>query len=174
MRKEDDMKVQEVMTRTARACAPDADLATAAMILWDHDCGVAPVVDAAGKVVGVITDRDICMAAATKLRSPAEITVGEVISGRAHTCRPEDDLSAALQTMRAERVRRLPVVDDEGTLQGILSINDLVLRAGEGAGGKATGLTDGEVMGTLRAVCAHSAEYLGEAQAQATAAGDRR
>jgi CBS domain-containing protein len=166
------MKVQEVMTKTVRPCAPDDDLATAAMILWDHDCGVAPVVDAAGKVVGVITDRDICMAVATKLRSPVDITVGEVSSGRAHTCRPEDDLAAALGTMRAVRVRRLPVVDDEGTLQGILSINDLVLRAGEG--GKTPGFPDREVMDTLRAICAHSSEYLGEARAQATAAGDRR
>jgi CBS domain-containing protein len=163
------MKVQEVMTKTVRPCAPDANLATAAMILWDHDCGAAPVVDAAGKVVGVITDRDICMAVATKLRSPVDITVSEVASGKAHTCQPEDDLSAALQTMCAERVRRLPVVDQSGTLQGILSINDLVLRAGEGEGVKTPVLSDGEVMDTLRAICAHSVEYLGEAQAQATA-----
>ena len=64
------MKVQDVMTEAVRPVAPGDDLATAAMILWDHDCGVAPVVDEAGKVVGVITDRDICMAVATKLRSP--------------------------------------------------------------------------------------------------------
>ena len=163
------MKVQDVMTRTVRPCAPDANLATAAMILWDYDCGVVPVVADAGKVVGVITDRDICMAVATKLRSPVDITVGEVVSGELFTCAPEDDLKAALQTMRAERVRRLPVVDQSGALRGILSINDLVLRAEEG--GKASGLSYGEVLGTLKAISAHRTEYLGAAQAQATTAG---
>ena len=163
------MKVQDVMTKAVRPCAPDADLATAAMILWDHDCGAAPVVDGAGKVVGVITDRDICMAVATKLRSPAEITVGEVASGQVHACRPGDDLAEALRAMREGRVRRLPVVDEGGALQGVLSINDLVLRAGEG--GETQGLTDGEVMSTLRAICEHRTEYLGEGRAQAAAAG---
>ena len=163
------MKVQDVMTKTVRPVAPGADLATAAMVLWDHDCGVAPVVDEEGKVVGVITDRDICMAVATKLRSPVEITVGEVTSGEVHTCRPEDDIQAALRAMREGRVRRLPVVDEGGALQGILSINDLVLRAGEG--GKTPGLTHGEVMSTLRAVSEHRTEYLGEERKQAAAAG---
>ncbi len=163
------MKVQDVMTKTVRTCAPDANLATAAMILWDNDCGLVPVVADAGKVVGVITDRDICMAVATKLRSPVDITVGEVASGELFTCAPEEDLKAALQTMRAERVRRLPVVDRSGALRGILSINDLVLRAEEGA--KAAGLSYGEVLGTLKAISAHRTEYLGAAQAQATAAG---
>ena len=159
------MKVQDVMTKAVRPVAPDADLATAAMILWDHDCGAAPVVDEAGKVVGVITDRDICMAVATKRRSPVEITVGEVTSGEVHTCGPEDELTEALRTMREGRVRRLPVVDEGGALRGILSINDLVLRAGEG--GQTPGLTHGEVVSTLRAVSEHRTEYLGEAQAAA-------
>jgi CBS domain-containing protein len=161
------MKVQDVMTKTVRPVAPGDDLATAAMVLWDHDCGAAPVVDEAGKVVGVITDRDICMAAATKLRSPVEITVGEVASGEVHTCRPEDDLTEAHRAMREGRVRRLPVVDEGGALQGILSINDLVLRAGEGGGEKTPGLTHQDVVSTLRAVSEHRTEYLGEAQAAA-------
>ena len=159
------MKVQDVMTKAVRPVAPGDDLATAAMILWDHDCGAAPVVDEAGKVVGVITDRDICMAAATKLRSPVEITVGEVASGEVHTCRPGDDLAAALRAMREGRVRRLPVVDEGGALRGILSINDLVHRAGEGE--QTPGLSYREVVGTLRAVGEHRTEYLGEAQAAA-------
>src|SRR5439155_7015286 len=108
-----DMKVQDVMTKGVESCRRSTDLAAAAMIMWRMDCGVVPVVGDDGReAVGMITDRDICVAVATRHRRPEEITVGEVVSGTLYKVRPGDDIRAALEAMRAERVRRLPVVRD--------------------------------------------------------------
>ena len=74
------MKIQNIMTTNVASCSPDTNLAAAAGLLWDYDCGSLPVVDRERKVVGVITDRDLCMAAATKNRLASEITVRETSS----------------------------------------------------------------------------------------------
>ena len=79
------MKVQDVMTYEVQSCRPETNLSAAAMQMWRGDFGVMPVV-AGGKVVGMITDRDICIAAATKHRDPANIRVKEVISGQVYGC----------------------------------------------------------------------------------------
>lgn len=122
------MKVKEIMTGDVQCCSPQTNLAAAAKMMWDSDCGVLPVLSVEGKVIGVITDRDICMAAATKNKPPSEITVWETITGQVHTCSPDDDVEQALAIMANHQVRRLPVVDDEGILQGMLSLNDIVLQ----------------------------------------------
>jgi CBS domain-containing protein len=75
--------------------------------------------------MGVITDRDICIAAATRPRTEGEIPVRDVISTAAHTCAPSDDVRVALETMKARKVRRLPVVEQGGRLVGIVSIHDI-------------------------------------------------
>jgi CBS-domain-containing membrane protein len=77
----------------------------------------------------------ICMAVATRNRLASEIKVSEVMSGAIHACRAADDVKQALKVMEREQVRRLPIVNDDGKLQGILSIRDIVLRA-EGGHGK--------------------------------------
>lgn len=160
------MKVQEVMTGDARTCGPDTNLAAVAMIMWETDCGAVPVLDDAGKVIGMITDRDICMAAATKNREASRIAVGEVITGDVFSCRPEDDLSDALKTMRNEQVRRLPVIGGDGELCGVLSVNDVLLRA-EVAGGKKTqALSYAEAVDTLKSICEHRAPQADDEQAQ--------
>ena len=148
------MKVKDVMTAGAKACAREASLAEAAALMWENDCGVLPVVREDGRVVGMITDRDICFGAATKNRAPSEITVGEVTAGRVFACGPEDDIHEALKTMRLERVRRLPVVGDGGALEGILSMNDVALHA-EDADGKKK-LTYADVVETYKGICAHT------------------
>lgn len=128
------MLVRELMTRAPETCGPNTNLAAAAMIMWRQDCGAVPVVDPAGKALGMITDRDICMAVATRHARAAEIEAGQVISGRLVSIRPGDDARAALDLMRLEQVRRLPVVREDDTLLGIVSMNDLVLHAGRGHG----------------------------------------
>ena len=150
------VKVEEVMTRDVKSCAPDTDLAAAAKMMWDNDCGALPVVDGGDRSVGMITDRDIAIATATKGRLASEITVGEVMTGQTRTCAPDDDIQSALETMAGGRVRRLPVVNQKGHLQGILSINDLILLAGQTIGAtEAPGVTNDDVMNTLRALCEH-------------------
>jgi CBS domain-containing protein len=145
---------------------PETSLATAAMMMWESDCGVLPVVNVSDKVVGMITDRDICMSAASKHCDPSTIAVAEVISGNAYVCKSDDDVRDALKTMKEKRVRRLPVLDAEGNLRGILSMNDVVLRAKEDDA-KKQDLSYGDVMRTFRSLCAHRATLTQQKHARA-------
>lgn len=122
-----------------------------------------PVIADDHKVVGTITDRDICMAAATKHRPPGEITVGEVIDGNVYTCRLDTDLDEAMLTMKQEQVRRLPVVDADGKLQGVLSLADIILSA-EPHSAKAVKLSAASIMETLKAICSPRAVSVPEPQ----------
>jgi CBS domain-containing protein len=147
------MKVQDVMISDVHTCRPETNLAMAAMQMWDGDFGVLPVLEDGGKVVGIITDRDICMAAATKHKDPAKIRVEEVITGEVYGCSPDTDIHEALKIMQQRQVRRLPVIDAEnGKLAGILSMNDVALKAQRD--GKAE-LSAQDVEQTLKAICAH-------------------
>src|SRR5262245_15334249 len=74
-RKERDMKVKEIMTSDVKTCSLDTDLASAAKIMWEEDCGAVPVTDGGGSVIGMITDRDICIAAATRPQAEGQIQV---------------------------------------------------------------------------------------------------
>jgi len=146
------MKVQDVMTYDVQTCSPETNLAAAAMQMWRGDFGVMPVV-AGGKVVGMITDRDICIAAATKHRDPANIRVKEVISGKVYGCSPDADIHEALKIMQQKQVRRLPIISaEDGRLAGILSMNDVALK--EQGGAKAE-LSAEDVETTMRGICAH-------------------
>lgn len=150
------MKVKEVMTAGAKACMPETSLAEAASLMWENDCGALPVLDIDHKVVGMITDRDICFGATTRNRVPSEVAVAEVITGKVFACGPEDDIHEALKTMRRERVRRLPVVGEDGALQGVLSMNDVVLKAEDGEGDKTGGLSYADVVKTYKGICEHT------------------
>lgn len=149
------MKVKDIMIHPVQSCGPESNLATAAMMMWDTDCGVLPVVNFEGKVIGMITDRDICMAAATKSRHSSEITVFETITGQVHACAPGDDIHDAMETMAKHQVRRLPVIDDAGRLAGILSLNDIVLRAGEAKGWRTAAVSCEDLVRTLKAIETH-------------------
>ena len=141
------MHVRDLMTSDVKTCRPETNLAEAVREMWEGDCGALPVVSDEGRVAGVITDRDICIAVATRGRSPDRIAVREVARDHVHTCLPDDDVTAALQTMKLHKIRRLPVVDAEGHLRGMLSLNDIVTHAG------AASPTD--VVSTLASICEH-------------------
>ena len=147
------MNVKEVMTTDVQTCRPETNLAEVARTMWDADCGVVPILDGERSLVGVITDRDICIAAATRSTSPADIRTQEVMSGTVFTCRQDDDVRDALQIMRDRRVRRLPVLGDREELVGIVSLNDLVAAA---ACRRAADVPGEEFLETLKAICAHS------------------
>lgn len=142
------MKVKELMTTDLRTCAPGTDLAEAGRLMWEGDCGVLPVVEG-GKLVGVVTDRDMSIALATQNKRASELTAGTVLTRFVSTCGPEDDVSAALETMKKARVRRLPVVGFGGTVLGILSLNDVVRAAGPRKSVKGD-----EVIDVLQTICA--------------------
>ena len=107
-----------------------------------------PVVDD-GKLVGVVTDRDMYIALGTRDKRASQITVGDVATGTVWTCAPTDDVHVALSTMKERRVRRLPVVAD-GSLVGIISLNDLALVAGAGKP-----VQNEEIVDTFKTICAH-------------------
>jgi CBS domain-containing protein len=144
---------KELMTANVKSCRADTDLASVAKIMWDCDCGTVPVVNEERKVIGMITDRDICIAAATRSTSPANIRVREVMSGHVQTCFSEDGVSTVLKTMKERRVRRLPVLDRQERLVGIVSISDLVARADRHSGANVPGE---EFLATLKSICGHS------------------
>lgn len=152
------MKVREIMTGDAGSCGLATNLAAAARIMWERDCGAAPVLDHEGRVIGVITDRDICMALTTRNHLASELTVGDVVSGSVKTCAPDDAVGDALKTMESEQLRRLPVVDGEGKLAGILSLNDIILHSKKGKSKKH--VSHAEVMDTLKALSQHRAPVL--------------
>lgn len=149
------MKVRDLMTKTVASCHPETNLASAGALMWESDCGVLPVVDKKNKVVGVITDRDACIALATGDRRASSMKVSELVTARAFVCDPDDDVHSALATMRRERIHRLPVVNAAGMLQGILSIDDVVLRAEKGSGRRRPELSYEDVLDALKEICAN-------------------
>jgi CBS domain-containing protein len=161
------MKVKEIMTANPKVCTMTNNLAEAASMMWENDCGILPVVAKGGKVIGLVTDRDICMAAALKARQLANIAVEDTVSGEVFACEPGDDVRNALKTMKAKKVRRLPVVASDGTLAGMLSMNDIILRAEEAKEKKMPELSYGDVVSTFKSICAHRVP---KTSAQATGA----
>lgn len=149
------MKVKEIMTGNVKTCDLNASLADAAKAMWDNDCGILPVLKDGRELVGLITDRDICMGTATKDRNPSSISVEEVITGQVYSVTSEDDVQQALETMRQRKVHRLPVVDSEGQLNGVLSMNDVVLNSKERDGKKIPEIGYAEVVRTYQAICEH-------------------
>ncbi|HXT26586.1 MAG TPA: CBS domain-containing protein [Candidatus Eisenbacteria bacterium] len=120
------MKVKDLMTQAAVCCAPAANVGEAVELMWVHNCGMLPVVGTGGKLEGIVTDRDISIAMGTRNRLAGELTVGEIATKNIVTCKPEDEIHEALQTMAEKQVRRLPVVNEEGIPQGILSMDDII------------------------------------------------
>jgi CBS domain-containing protein len=126
------MNVESVMTRDPKTCATTDTLHRAANLMWETDCGVIPVLDEAGRLRGIVTDRDVCMAAYTQGKAPHEITVESVMSKLLFTLAPTDSVATAAQLFKERQVRRVPVVNGIGSLVGILSIADLVHASASG------------------------------------------
>ena len=143
------MKVQELMTRKVRVCRSTDMLNTAARVLWEADCGAVPIVDEKAHVVGMLTDRDICMAAYTQGRPLESIGVASAMSPVVVSCMPDQTMKDVHDLMRANQLRRLPVVDPSGRLVGIVSVNDLLREAERQRDRKFQELTLVEVATTL-------------------------
>ena len=163
------MKVKDVMKETPYYCQPENNLGSATELMWDANCGFLPVESAEGKVIGTITDRDICIALGTRNRLAGEVTVAEVLSGsRLYSCEPNDDIHMALQTMMEAKIRRLPVMAQNGTLVGVLSMDDILFRAEPRSPGKEPELSSDEVVRTFRSIAQRGYP---EVKAKGTAAG---
>lgn len=141
------MKVRDIMTEPPVTCTPEASLAVAARLMREADYGTLPVIDTRGQLAGIVTDRDICLAMAGTKRNALHVAVHEVMTRKVFSALIDDDVRSALATMKGARVRRLPVCDEFGRLQGMLSIEDIVVRGLEG-----NGIAASEVIAALRAM----------------------
>lgn len=142
------MKVSKLMTKDVHTCRTIDTLAHAAELMWDHDIGSLPVIDTHGRVVGIITDRDLCMAAYTRGLPLHAIAVASTMSAHPATCTQDAEVAAVEEQMRNRQIHRMPVVDDDGHPVGVVSLNDLA-RASQ----QRTDVTASEVAATLAAVC---------------------
>jgi CBS domain-containing protein len=150
------MKVRDLMTTGVASVKGDETLSDAARLMWDCDCGSVPVMDGS-VVVGMLTDRDICMAAWSKNQPPNAIRVAEAMSRELYHCAADDSISFAEDLMQARQVRRLPVLDAEQRLVGILSLADIVRQsrppALRGNGNGRVELSPNDVAVTLATIC---------------------
>ena len=148
------MNVGTVMSRGVVTCTPDDSLNRAAQIMWENDCGCVPVVDAGGVMIGMVTDRDVCMAAYTQGRALAQISVASASSKQAFTVGESADIGEAERAMAEHRVRRIAVVDGSGRPLGIVSMNDLARHVHEKKHGhRPDSLAPEPILRTLTAIC---------------------
>jgi len=145
------MKVKDAMAKTPVFCSPETNLGAAVEILLQRNCGFLPIVDAKRKVLGVITDRDVAIALGTRDRLPGEITAAEIATRKVESCKPTDDVRWAIDIMAENKVRRLVVVNEQNQLEGVLSMDDVVLCAENQTTGKAEISAD-DVLRTLKAL----------------------
>lgn len=141
------VRVRDIMTKDVAFCSPDDTLERAARAMWERDCGVVPVLRG-DRVIGMITDRDCCMAAYTKGRRLDEIRVDEVMARHVMSCAPDDSLDRVEERLRQFQIRRMPVVAGD-RMVGIVSLNDLALAAERGQENPS------ELAGTLAGISHH-------------------
>lgn len=140
------MTIREVMTSNPAFCASSSSAQTAALIMQQKDTGILPVTEDAfsRKLVGVVTDRDLCLAVLVRGRDPSHVWVQECMTRDPITCYLEEEVGAALRRMREHHVRRIPVVDEAGDLVGVVSLADLV---------RQRVISPAELFGTLEKIC---------------------
>jgi CBS domain-containing protein len=139
------MQVQDLMTKDVSFCNPGTNAAAATEIMWTRNCGSLPIVEDGRGVIGMVTDRDLLIALGTRNQRAADLPVGEVMNKDVALCAPDDDVREALKTMAQRQLHRLPVVDNDGTLKGMLSLDDIALRAEAGL--------NKELLQTMKAIC---------------------
>ena len=118
------MLIKDAMTVSPICCTPHDTLDSVARMMSEHDCGFIPVCDSS-KLVGVITDRDITCRAVAAGKDPSTTPIRDVMTKTVYTIRRDEDVQAAIELMEAQQIRRLPVVDDDGKVVGILAPSDL-------------------------------------------------
>lgn len=141
--------MKDVMRHPVVTCSLESDVNHAAQLMWEHDCGAVPVVDDEGRLSGIVTDRDVCMAAYTQGAPLRSIPVATAMAKDVLACHVSDSVDTAEELMREGQVRRIPVIDNDGRPVGIVSMNDLARLA---AHARKSGV-DREIVQTLAAIC---------------------
>lgn len=142
------MKVSSLIRRDVMSCTLHDNLERAAQLMWEHDIGCLPIIDDQGHVAGMITDRDICMAAYTQGAPLRAVPVTTAMATRVFSCRETDEVDAVEKVMREHQIRRMPVINEQGHPIGIISLNDIARAASSGS------VPARDVVSTLAAVSA--------------------
>lgn len=143
------MHIKDAMTHPVVTCPVDSTGDMPARLMWEFDCGVIPLVDEDGRLAGMVTDRDLCMAAYTQNKPLSEIQVSSAMAKDVVRCHHDDSIETVESLMRDHQIRRVPVVDTDGRPVGLFAMNDLARLASRA---KKSGV-DREVVRTLAAVC---------------------
>ncbi|WP_141620904.1 CBS domain-containing protein [Myxococcus sp. AB036A] len=120
---------REVMTRNVRTARPESPLRDIARIMKDESCGVVPIVDERSRLVGIVTDRDLVVRAFTGGRSPEQLRASDVMTDDVEAVTPDDTLHDVIGLMGRRQLRRIPVVERDDSIVGIISLGDIALRA---------------------------------------------
>ena len=152
------MTIEPLMSRDVRRCLADDTLDHAASRLWEHDCGSLPVCaaddDGEARVIGMLTDRDICMAALFQGKPLHELKVADAMSRDIRVAKVDDRLEDVELLMRELKIRRVPVTDESGRLVGIVSLADFARVArGRATSRRAGVVSERDVGHTLAAIC---------------------
>ncbi len=149
------MRVEELMTRHVTTCKADDTLDRAARLMWDYDCGCLPVCagDGLNRVLGMITDRDICMSAMIQGKQLHELHVSDAMAKQVRVSRLGDSLVDAERMMRGAQIRRLPVIDEQGALAGMITLADLAREAEREQTSETQQVTGDEIGVTLASIC---------------------
>jgi len=143
------MQVKQLMSRPVVTCPMDATADQAARLMWEFDCGVIPVVGDDGRLAGVVTDRDICMAAYTQGRHLAAIPVASAMAKQVVAVHVDDAVEQVEALLADNQVHRVPVIDGTGRPVGVVSTNDLVRLAARAR----QAAVHRELVKTLAAIC---------------------
>lgn len=146
------MKIAQLMTRDVKTCRNTDTLDAAVRLMWDCDIGAVPVIDDSGQLVGMVTDRDACMAAFLQRQPLHEISVAGAMSKHPVVCTSEDNDREVASLMAKHKIRRIPVVDDAQHPIGMVSLNDLAI-----AMTRSRDIPSNQVATTLAAICEHRA-----------------
>ncbi len=145
------MNVEELMTKPVVTIRAEEPLNVAAQKMWDNDCGVLPVVGGDGKLVGVLTDRDICMSAWSRGQPLGNIRTGDAMSKQVYSVKADQEIGLAELLMAEHQIRRLPVVDANDKPIGLVSMNDFAREAARPGSRIKDGIA--RALNTLAAIC---------------------
>jgi CBS domain-containing protein len=149
----DDMIVSQLMSRNIVTCKKEDSLQEAAKKMWDHDIGCLPVLDAEERVIGIVTDRDVCMAAYTQGKELGLIPVASAMAQRVFSCSSTDSVKSVEAIMKEHQVRRVPIVDEEGRLQGLISMNDVARESAREIHNRKADISARELVASLASIC---------------------
>ncbi len=151
------MNVRDVMVKSVSCCSPQDDLESVALQMMDNDCGSIPITNELGQPIGIITDRDIAIAAAVRHKALWQLIAQDFLTNMTVSiCSADEDVRSALATMQKARVHRLPVIDGQGEVLGMLSMDDVIGYAERGVRGLgAPELSYDDAVMALKAISKH-------------------